>query len=310
MSNAIKVFAPASVANVAVGFDILGFALERPGDEIIVREGKEPGLKITQITGAKNKLPLDVMKNTAGYAAHRLLEHIGELDRPLEMEIHKKMPFGSGLGSSAASAVGGVFAVNEFCKTGLTKYDILRYAVEGEELADGAFHADNVGPSLLGGMVLVRDNATLDVKKLHVPNGLNVVVIYPHIEILTRDSRGILTPQVSFKDVILQTGNLASFVASMYTSDFDMMRRSLVDVLVEPQRAKLIPKFYDIKEMALKEGCLGFSISGAGPSMFALCDNSHLAEAIGEKAKLILKQAKIESDVFLSKINLEGAIRY
>jgi homoserine kinase len=310
MSNAIKVFAPASVANVAVGFDILGFALEKPGDEIIIREGKEPGLKITQITGAKNKLPLDVMKNTAGYAAHRLLEHLGELDRPLEMEIHKKMPFGSGLGSSAASAVGGVFAVNEFCKTGLTKYDIIRYAVEGEEIADGAFHADNVAPSLLGGMVLVRDNATLDVKKLHVPAGLHVVVIYPHIEILTKDSRGILSPQVPFKDVILQTGNLASFVAAMYTSDFEMMRRSLQDVIVEPQRAKLIPKFYEVKEMALKEGCLGFSISGAGPSMFALCDNSHLAETIGAKAKLILKEAKLASDIFLSKINLEGAFRF
>jgi homoserine kinase len=310
MSNAIKVFAPASVANVAVGFDILGFALEKPGDEIIVREGKEPGLKITQITGAKNKLPLDVMKNTAGYSAMRLLQHIGEADRPLEMEIHKKMPFGSGLGSSAASAVGGVYAVNEFCKTGLSKYDILRYAVEGEELADGAFHADNVAPSLLGGMVLVRDNATLDVKKLHVPTGLNVVVIYPHIEILTKDSRGILKPEVPFKDVILQTGNLASFVAAMYTSDFDLMRRSLQDVIVEPQRARLIPRFYDVKEMALKEGCLGFSISGAGPSMFALCDNSHLAETIGEKARLIMKEQKIEADVFLSKINLEGAFRY
>jgi homoserine kinase len=310
MSNAIKVFAPASVANVAVGFDILGFALEKPGDEIIVREGKGPGLKITQITGAKNKLPLDVMKNTAGYAAMRLLQHIGETDRPLEMEIHKKMPFGSGLGSSAASAVGGVYAVNEFCKTGLTKYDILRYAVEGEEIADGAFHADNVAPSLLGGMVLVRDNATLDVKKLHVPSGLHVVVVYPHIEILTKDSRGILSPQVPFKDVILQTGNLASFVAAMYTSDFDMMRRSLQDVIVEPQRSRLIPRFYEIKEMAMNQGCLGFSISGAGPSMFALCDNSHLAEEIGAKAQLILKEAKILSDIFLSKINLEGAFRY
>lgn len=308
--SALKVFAPASVANVAVGFDILGFALEMPGDEIIVREGKEPGLKITQITGAKNKLPLDASKNTAGYAALQLLKHIGESDRPIEMEIHKKMPFGSGLGSSAASAVGGVFAVNEFCKTGLSKYDILRFAVEGEEIADGAFHADNVAPSLLGGMVLIRDNQSLDVKKIHVPQGLNVVVIYPHIEILTKDSRNILTDTVPFKDVILQSGNLAAFVAAMYTSDFGLMKRSLQDVLVEPQRAKLIPHFYDIKEMALNTGCLGFSISGAGPSMFALCDNTAIANEIGEKAKLLLKKHKIESDLFYSKINLEGAFRF
>ncbi len=310
MAHGIMVFAPASVANVAVGFDILGFALEKPGDEIIIRNGTKPGLVITQITGANNKLPLDPMKNTAGYAAIQLLKHLGEENRPLEMEIHKKMPFGSGLGSSAASAAAGVFGVNEFCKTGLTKLEILRFAVEGEEIADGAFHADNVAPSLLGGMVLIRDNQTLDVKKLHVPNGMHVVVIYPHIEILTRESRAILTPEVSFKNVITQTGNLGSFVAAMYTSDFELMRRSLNDVLVEPQRAKLIPHFYDIKEIALTEGCLGFSISGAGPSMFALCDNSNIAENIGEKAKALLKSKKIKSDIFLSKINLEGAFKY
>ncbi|MCB0645256.1 MAG: homoserine kinase [Saprospiraceae bacterium] len=310
MAKAIKVFAPASVANVAVGFDILGFALEKPGDEIIIREGKEPGLKITEIRGAQGKLPYDVMKNTAGYAAHRLLAHLGALDVPLEMEIHKKMPFGSGLGSSAASAVGGVFGVNEFLKTGLSKLDILRYAVEGEEIADGAFHADNVGPALLGGMVLIRDNETLDVKKLPIPRGLFAVVIYPHIEILTRESRGILKPEISFKSAITQTGNLAAFVAGMYTSDFELMGRSLRDVIVEPQRAHLIPNFYDVKEMALSQGCLGFSISGAGPSMFALCTDSMMAEEIGNRAAAIMKASKIETDIFLSPINLEGAYRF
>lgn len=310
MAKAIKVFAPASVANVAVGFDILGFALEKPGDEIIIREGKEPGLKITEIRGAQGKLPYDVMKNTAGYSAHRLLAHLGALDVPLEMEIHKKMPFGSGLGSSAASAVGGVFGVNEFLKTGLSKLDILRYAVEGEEIADGAFHADNVGPALLGGMVLIRDNETLDVKKLPIPRGLFAVVIYPHIEILTRESRGILKPEISFKSAITQTGNLAAFVAGMYTSDFELMGRSLRDVIVEPQRAHLIPNFYDVKEMALSQGCLGFSISGAGPSMFALCTDSMMAEEIGNRAAAIMKASKIETDIFLSPINLEGAYRF
>lgn len=310
MTKVIKVFAPASVANVAVGFDILGFALEKPGDEIYIREGKEPGLKITEITGAKGKLPMDVMKNTAGYAAHRLLKHLGALDVPLEMEIHKKMPFGSGLGSSAASAVGGVFGVNEFLRTGLSKLDILRYAVEGEEIADGAFHADNVAPSLLGGMVLIRDNETLDVKRLPIPQGLFSVVIYPHIEVLTRESRGILTKEISFKQAITQTGNLAAFVAGMYTSDLELMGRSLRDVVVEPQRAHLIPHFYEMKDMALALGCLGFSISGAGPSVFALCTNSSMAEEIGAKAKAILKTFRIRSDVFLSPINLEGAYRY
>lgn len=310
MAKAIKVFAPASVANVAVGFDILGFALEKPGDEIIIREGKEPGLRITEIRGAGGKLPLDIQKNTAGYAAQRLLETIGATDVPLEMEIHKKMPFGSGLGSSAASAVGGVFGVNEFLKTGLSKLEILRYAVEGEEIADGAFHADNVAPSLLGGMVLIRDNQTLDVKKLHIPRGLFAVVIYPHIEVLTRESRGILSQTISFKDAITQTGNLASFIAGMYTSDFELIGRSLQDVIVEPQRAHLIPHFYEVKDLALKLGCLGFSISGAGPSMFALCTDSSMAEEIGAKASALLRKNKIETDVFLSAINQEGAYKF
>ena len=306
----IKVFAPASVANVAVGFDVLGFALEAPGDEIIVREGKQPGLMISEIQGAGGKLPYDIMKNTAGYAAHRLLQFVGETDRPLEMEIHKKMPFGSGLGSSAASAAAGVFAVNEFLKTGLTKYEILRFAVEGEQIADGAFHADNVAPALLGGMIMIRDNETLDIKKLHIPSGLFVSVIYPHIEILTKESRGILKQEVSFKDVIRQQGNLGAFVAAMYTSDFGMIGRSLQDLLVEPQRAHLIPHFYAMKEQAMNAGALGFSISGAGPSMFALSDNSGIAEKINEQANLLYQKNKVPVTAYLSKINHEGAIRF
>ncbi len=306
----IKIFAPASVANVAVGFDILGFALEKPGDEIIIREGNKPGLVITEIQGAGGKLPYDIMKNTAGYAAYRLLEHIGETDRPLEMEIHKKMPFGSGLGSSAASAAGGVYAVNEFLNTGLSKQEILRFAVEGEQIADGAFHADNVGPSLLGGMILIRDNETLDIKKLHIPPGLYAAVIYPHVEVLTRESRGILKQEVNFKDVIRQQGNLGAFVAGMYTSDYGMISRSLQDLLVEPQRAHLIPHFYEMKEKVLAAKALGFSISGAGPSMFALCDNSGIAESVLEEAEKLYSDKKVAITTYLSKINHEGAIRF
>jgi len=306
----IKVFAPASVANVAVGFDILGFALEKPGDEIIVREGIQPGLVIKDIQGAGGKLTYDIMKNTAGYSAYRLLEHIGETDRPLEMEIHKKMPFGSGLGSSAASAAGGVFAVNEFLRTGLSKYEILRFAVEGEQIADGAFHADNVGPSLLGGMLLIRDNDTLDIKKLHIPHGLCAAVIYPQVEVLTRDSRGILTPSVNFKNVVHQTGNLGAFVAGMYTSDFGLISRSLQDVLVEPQRAHLIPHFYEMKDLALDLGVLGFSISGAGPSMFALCDNTGVAESVVDVAEKFYQDKKVTINTYISKINQEGAVRF
>jgi homoserine kinase len=311
MSKAgIKVFAPATVANVAVGFDILGFALEKPGDEVIIREGNKPGIVISQITGANGKLPLDVMKNTAGYAAYKLLEHLGETDRPIEMEIHKKMPFGSGLGSSAASAAAGVFGVNEYLKTGLSKSEILRFALEGEQIADGAWHGDNVAPSLLGGMILIRDNESLDFKKLHIPSGLFVAIVYPHVEVLTRESRSILKTEIPFKQAILQQGNLASFIAAMYTSDYGLIARSLQDLIVEPQRAHLIPQFYKMKELALEAGALGFSISGAGPSMFALCDNSNIAEQVVDSANGLYKTHKVNIDTYISKINHEGAIRF
>ncbi len=195
-------------------------------------------------------------------------------------------------------------------KTGKTKLELLKYAVEGEQIADGAFHADNVGPSLLGGMVLIRDNDTLDVKKIHVPSGLFIVVIYPHIEVLTRESRGILTKEISFADSIKQSGNLASFIAAMFTSDYDLMGRSLKDVIVEPQRAHLIPSFYEMKDMAYKTGALGMSISGAGPSVFAMCTDSGMAEEIGKKAQTLLRSKGVESDIFLSGINLEGAYKF
>lgn len=310
MGHPVKVFAPASVANVAVGYDILGFALEHPGDDILVREGSKPGLVISQIKGGKGKLPLDVMKNTAGYAAHRLMEHLGVSDTPIDMVIHKKMPFGSGMGSSAASAVGGVYAVNEYLKTGLTKREILKFAVEGEEIADGAFHADNVAPSLLGGMVLIRDNHTLDFKKIHLPQGLYVAMIHPHIKILTKDSRDILSDQVPLDLVIRQSGNLAAFIAALYTSDIDLLGRCLQDVIIEPQRSMLIPHFNHIKEVAMGLGALGFSISGAGPAMFALCANSLIAENIVSEVERFLTDEKIGSSCFVSKINNEGAVKY
>lgn len=305
--EAVKVWAPASVANVAVGYDILGFAIHGPGDEILLKRGSEKGLKITEITGAQGRLPLDPEKNTAGFAALQLLRHIGAEDEPLEMTIRKKMPFGSGLGSSAASAVGGVFAVNELLKTGLSKRDILTFAVEGEQIADGAWHADNVAPSLLGGMTLIRDNETLDVHKLYIPRGLQAVVIYPKVEVLTRDSRSILSSSLDLNQHIQQSGNLGGFIIGMYNSDFELIKRSLEDVIIEPQRASLIPCFYEMKEAALLHGALGFSISGAGPSMFALTNNSLVSEKIIESATQIYGDKKIRLKTYHSDINNEGA---
>ena len=309
MNPGIKVFAPASVANVAAGFDILGFALERPGDEIIVRLSETPGFRITQITGAKGKLPMEPEKNTAGFAALKLLEYLGETGRGIEMEIHKKMPFGSGLGSSAASAAGAVMAVNELLGRPLEKRALLPFAVLGEQIADGAYHADNVAPSLIGGMVLIRSNKDLDVHRLPVPKGLYAAVVHPQVEILTKDARNVLSDAVSLQQCIEQNGNLGGLIVGLYNSDLELIGRSLNDVIIEPQRARLIPHFYEVKAAALDAGALGCSISGAGPSIFALCANSLVAETAGKAMSKVFTEAKIRNQAFISAINQEGATK-
>ena len=293
---------------MACGYDLLGFALDKPGDEIIAKFSDTPGLKITKITGAKGKLPLEVEKNTAGVAALRMLEHIGEEKRGINLEIHKKMPFGSGLGSSAASAVAGVMAVNELLKRPLQKREMLPFAVLGEQIADGAYHADNVAPSLLGGMIFIRDNTSLDVHRIPLIRGLQAIVIYPHIEILTKDARDVLSDQVQLKQHIHQNGNLGGLIVGLYNGDIDLIGRSLQDVIIEPQRAQLIPGFYQVQEAALKAGALGCSISGAGPSIFALSANTLIAENIGNAMQRVFTDLGIKSELFISPINHEGAV--
>ncbi len=307
--QAVRVFAPATVANVAIGYDILGFAVDKPGDEIIARWSDHPGLRITKIHGTSKKLPMDPVKNTAGYGALKLLEDLGKADIGIDLEIYKKMPFGSGMGSSAASAAAGVLAVNELLGRPLQKRALAKYVVLGESAADGAVHGDNVIPSLLGGIILIRDNATYDFVKLPTPRGLTVFLIYPDIEILTKDARAVLSDSVSLSQMIHQTGNIGAFVASLYTSDLDLMKRSLSDHIIEPQRAKLIPHFYDLQELALKHGAMNYTISGAGPSMFGFAQNTLIAENVVEAITNYLHQKKIKSNPYISPINNQGAYK-
>jgi len=304
----VKVFTPATVSNVGCGFDILGFALEKPGDEIVARFSAKPGLSISNITGDGGKLPYDTAKNTAGVSAKKLLEHLGEF-RGIELEIHKKMPFGTGMGSSAASAVGGVVAVNELLGKPLTKRELLPFAMLGEQAADGAYHADNVAPCLLGGIILIRSNQELDVHSVPYPKDLYNVIIFPHIEVLTKESRGILKPEISLAQMIEQSGNLGGLMLGLVKSDYELIRRSLQDVVIEPQRAHLIPHFYEVKKAALKNGALGCSISGAGPSIFALCRSEQTAERVGNAMKAIFDAEKIANTLYISPVNSEGASR-
>ncbi len=307
--QAVRVFAPATVANVAVGYDILGFAIDQPGDEIIARWSESPGLKITKIKGTKKKLPLDPAQNTAGLGALELLKDLDKEHLGIDLEIYKKMPFGSGMGSSAASAAAGVMAVNELLGRPLQKRELAKYAVIGESAADGAIHGDNVIPSLLGGIILIRDNATYDFVKLPVIRGLSVFLIYPEIEILTKDARAVLSESVSLSQLIGQTGNIASFVASLYTSDLELMKRSLDDQVIEPQRSKLIPHFYDLKQIAMEQGAMNYTISGAGPSMFGFAQNTLIAENAANAIRSYLSSKKINSQHYISPVNTTGAYK-
>ena len=305
----VRVFAPATVANVAVGFDILGFAIERPGDEIVARRSDAfRGIRITTITGTGDKeLPSEVERNTAGMAALRLLEHLGrQHEVGIELEIHKKMPFGSGLGSSAASAAGAAVAVNELLGAPLSRQALLYFTVQGEEVADGSFHADNVAPCLVGGITLIRSNDSLDIHHLPVPASLNVAVVHPEIEILTRDARAVLSDTVALSTAVRQMGSLASFITALYTNDLPLLSRSLRDHIVEPQRKRLITGFDAVQAIALSRGALGCSISGAGPSVFALCDSGYLAQAVGQAMQATFLEQGVESQLYVSPINERG----
>ncbi|MEO1857323.1 MAG: homoserine kinase [Rubritalea sp.] len=302
----VRVFAPATVANVACGYDVLGFAINAPGDEVVVRHSNKPGLRITKITGDDGKLPKTVEGNTAGVAALDLLRHLGMSDRGIEMEIHKKMPFGSGLGSSAASAVAGVYAVNKLIGEPLSKRQLLPFAMTGEASADGAYHADNVGPSLLGGIVFIRSNQELDIAEIPVPKELYAAVVHPDIEILTKVAREILPAEIPLENATQQIGNLGGLICGLIQEDYGMISRSIHDVIAEPRRQKLIPEFYAAKRAAISNGALGFSVSGAGPSVFALCEGEATAKKVAAAVSDVFTKTGLNNQPHVSPINQQG----
>lgn len=301
-----RVFAPATVSNVAVGFDILGFAINNLGDEVKFNPGKEPGLVIKAIHYNK-VLSKNILENTASLSAYKVLKSLGLEDEPIEMELYKNMDIGTGLGSSASSAVAGAFGINEYLGRPYTKKQLLPFVTEAEVLADGAYHADNVAPSLLGSFILIRDNKTLDYIKLPVIPGLKAVIVHPKVEVLTKHSRKLLKTTIGLDLHVQQSGNLAAFIASLYRSDLPLLKRSLSDNIIESQRAHLIPEFYNIKSLAMEFGALGCSISGSGPTIFCLCMNSIIADKIAASWTRHYKDCGIKCDVMVSDINKEGA---
>lgn len=303
----IKVFAPATVANVACGFDVMGFALESIGDEITVSKTNTHGLIITEITGCEG-LPTNPEKNVATVAVQALLDSLDEKpDFGFEFKLFKNVAGGSGLGSSASSSSAAVFAVNELLGKPYTKKELVTFAMEGEKAASGIPHADNVAPSLLGGFTLVRAYDPLDVIKLDYPENLYATIIHPQIEIKTSDSKKILKREITLKDAITQWGNVGGLVAGLAKGDYDLIGRSLKDVIAEPVRSMLIPLFNEAKQSAMVEGALGCSISGSGPSIFALSKYKSTAEKVGLAFKNIYHSNDINANVYISGINSIGA---
>ena len=306
--NYIKAFAPATVANVACGFDIFGFAIQEPGDIVEVRRRDEPGIVITDITGDHGRLPRAAEKNAVTVVMLHLLKHLGLSDLGCEVVLHKNMPLGSGMGSSAASAVAGVVAMNELLDCPLSRQELLRFAMEGERIASGSAHADNVGPSLMGGFVVIRSYNPLDIFSIPVPEDLYCTLVHPDIEINTKDARYILRNEVSLKNTIAQMGNVAGLVAGLMKSDYDLISRSMVDVIIEPVRSILIPEFNEVKQAAISNGALGCSISGAGPSMFALSRGIETAQRVGQAMQQTFRNAGIDANTHISGINQGGPV--
>ena len=293
------------MANVACGFDIFGLAVDNPGDEVIVRKRNDNQIVIQEITGDEGKLTYDSSKNTVSVPIIKYLQKI-ESDQGFDIVLNKKMPLGSGLGSSSASSVAGVFAANELLGKPLNTKDLLPFAMEGERVACGSAHADNVAPALLGGFVVIRSYAPLDIFQITTPDNLYVSIVHPDIEVNTKDARHILKNEVSMKKAISQMGNVAGMVAGLMSSDYDLIGRSMVDYIIEPIRSILIPQFFEVKMAAEEAGALGCSISGAGPSIFAFSEGKENAEKVMVAMKNEFTKVGINTNTFVSSINNVG----
>jgi homoserine kinase len=299
-------FAPAGVGNVAVGFDVLGHPLAAVGDRVTVRRVERPGVEIEAITGLDVRIPHDPEKNTATAGLIALLRE-RELPFGLAVSIEKAIPLGSGMGGSAASAVGALVAANALLDEPLTPLELLRYALVGETVASGSAHGDNLAPGLFGGLTLVRAMDPPDVVRIPVPEGVRCVLVYPHLRLDTRDARSVLPAQVSRQTAVEHGGNLAAFVMGCSTGDLELIRRAFVDLLAEPHRAGLVPGFRGVQAAALEAGALGCSLSGAGPSVFAWCADEDTACAVRTAMRESFERTGVETAAWISPVNAPAA---
>ena len=304
--TSVTAFAPATVSNVACGFDVLGFALHEPGDQVTARL-TDGGVQIDEIAGDDGRLPREARRNTAGVAALALLAYLGDR-RGVSLSIRKGLPLSSGLGGSAASAAAAVVAVDALLGANAPVETLIACALEGERLGAGSAHADNIAPAICGGFVLVRQASPPDVLRLPVPDGLTAVVVHPDLEIETAQARALLGDTVALPNAVRQWANLGALIHGLHTSDFALIGRSLEDTIAEPRRAPLVPGFASIKQAAADAGALGCSLSGSGPSLFALCASEATARDVAY-AMATAVRAHIGGDpqTYISEVAHQGA---
>lgn len=299
----IKLFSPATVANVACGFDVLGFCLDTIGDEMIIRKSEKKGIRITKIEGYD--LPFATGENVAGVSALAMYNFLGP-SCGFEIEIYKKIKPGSGIGSSAASAAGSVYGINELLGRPLNKTELTYFAMKGEALASQCEHADNLAPAIFGGFILVKSVDPLQVLELPTPADLYATLIHPQIEIKTSESRAVLPKNIPLDKAIVQWANVGSLVHALHTSDYGLIKTSLHDVLIEPHRKQLIPYFDKVKFAAMEANALGCAISGSGPSIFALSKGETVAKDVEEAIRHVYSGTGVEFATYVSPINTEG----
>ena len=301
--NYIKIFAPATVANVSCGFDSLGFAVDAIGDEMTFTKTPEKGVEITNITGAD--LTYNIDENVASAVIKKMLNEANAAFG-ISLTIHKGFSPGSGLGSSAASAAGAAFGTNQLLGDIYSDLELTKFAMFGEKVACGSAIADNVAAAIFGGFILVRSYHPLEIIKLPVPSELRVVAIHPQISIKTKDARAVLPKEIALKDAVTQWANVGGLISGLYTDNYNLISNSLVDIIAEPARKSLIPFFDDIKNSATKAGALGAGISGSGPTVFALCEGDIIAKAVYKSIEESYKNTGINFEMFISKVNHKG----
>lgn len=307
MAEIVRVFAPASIGNLGPGFDVLGLAIQGLGDIVEAKKRRERGVVISAILGSSSGLSRDVQKNTAGIAAQKVVEMAGVEDEGLEILLQKQVPPGSGLGSSAASAVAAAFAVNHLLGSPLSPNEIIRAATFAEASVSGGYFADNTATSLLGGATLTRSSEPLDVIPLGTIPEAVITIVRPFVRVLTRRARAMLPQRIPLHAFVSNMANSCAIVAAFFRQDLDLLARAIDDRVIEPVRAKLIPGFYEAKDAAIREGARGFSISGAGPTVFSITDDREKAKAIGEAIVRAFQKKGLKTFQLITGIDSEGA---